>query len=142
MQGVKRFGLRGSLVLLMLDHIRFWIGLAIAYRVALPPRFAGVHNVFYVFSLRKYIPNSTYVLQCELPELRDSMTCGVPTLHIAREEKKELRNRAIPYVKVQWSNRKERSYVGACERNAQQVSLPLPRVLLRYDFKFRGRSFF
>ena len=34
----------------------------VAYRLALPPRLANVHNVFHIFMLRKYKPNPSHVL--------------------------------------------------------------------------------
>ena len=34
----------------------------VAYRLALPPQFSGVHNVFYVSMLRKYEPDPSHVL--------------------------------------------------------------------------------
>ena len=35
---------------------------AVAYRLALPPRLANVHNVFHVSMLRKYEPDPSHVL--------------------------------------------------------------------------------
>ena len=109
MRGVKRFGMRGKLSpryvgpYEILDRVG-----PVAYRLALPPRLAGVHNVFHVSTLRKYVSNSTHVLQYEPPELREDMSYEeFPVCILAREER-ELRNRAIPYVKVQWSNHGER----------------------------------
>ena len=37
----------------------------VAYRLVLPPELAGVHDVFHVSMLRKYIPDPTRVLQPE-----------------------------------------------------------------------------
>ncbi|XP_073271542.1 uncharacterized protein [Primulina huaijiensis] len=36
-----------------------------AYRVVLPPMLAGVHNVFYILMLRKYMSNPSHVLNYE-----------------------------------------------------------------------------
>ena len=34
----------------------------VAYRLAIPPQFSGVHNVFHVSMLRKYEPDPSHVL--------------------------------------------------------------------------------
>ena len=34
----------------------------IAYKLAFPPQLSGIHGVFHVFMLRKYEPDTTYVL--------------------------------------------------------------------------------
>lgn len=108
MRAVKRFGMRGKLSPRYVGpgEIVDRVG-PVAYRLALPPILARVHNVFHVFTLRKYVSNSTHVLQYVLPELREDITFEeFPVCVLARE--KELRNRVIPYVKVQWSNQNER----------------------------------
>lgn len=75
LRGVKRFGLQGKLGSLYVEPYENLnrVGL-VTYQLALPPRFAGVHNVYYVLTLREYISNSTCVLRCELHELREDMT--------------------------------------------------------------------
>ncbi|XP_020100809.1 uncharacterized protein LOC109718781 [Ananas comosus] len=74
MRGVMRFGVRGKLSPQYVGPFEVLerIG-AVAYRVALPPKLAGVHNVFHVSNLRKYIRNSTHVLEYEPVELREDM---------------------------------------------------------------------
>ncbi|WP_375617409.1 hypothetical protein [Bartonella sp. AC330YNZD] len=36
-----------------------------AYRLALPPQFAGIHDVFHVSMLRQYVPDPSHVLDWE-----------------------------------------------------------------------------
>ena len=43
----------------------------VAYRVALPPRLAGVHNVFHVPMLRKYVHRLSHVIDYELLQIRE-----------------------------------------------------------------------
>ncbi|XP_020106671.1 uncharacterized protein LOC109722904 [Ananas comosus] len=102
---VKRFGVCGKLSpryvgpFEILEHVG-----AVAYKLALPPRLAGVHNVFHISNLRKYIRNSTHVLEYEPVELNEDMTYEEYPICILDREEKKLQNRTIPYVKVQWSN--------------------------------------
>ncbi|XP_020080766.1 uncharacterized protein LOC109728532 [Ananas comosus] len=105
MQGVRRFGIRGKLSPRYVGPFKILerVG-AVAYKLALPPRLAGVHNVFYVSNLRKYVRNSTHVLEYEPVELSEDMTYEEYLVCILDREENKLRNRTIPYVKVQWSN--------------------------------------
>ena len=45
-----------------------------AYQLALPPALSGVHDVFHVSMLRKYIPNPSHVLDYSQLELDDRLT--------------------------------------------------------------------
>ena len=57
-RGVVRFGKRGKLSPRVIGPFEILerIG-TVAYRVALPPSMSGVHEVFHVSMLRKYIPD-------------------------------------------------------------------------------------
>nr|CAD1842502.1 unnamed protein product [Ananas comosus var. bracteatus] len=74
-KGIRRFGIRGKLsprfigpyeILKRVDPV--------AYRLALPPNLSGVHNVFHVSVLRKYIFDPAYVLDALPLELRDDLS--------------------------------------------------------------------
>ena len=62
-RGVVRFGKRGKLLLRFIGPFEILkrIG-TFAYRLALPPSLAGVHEVFHVSMLQKYTPDSTHVV--------------------------------------------------------------------------------
>ncbi|XP_043705626.1 uncharacterized protein LOC122655504 [Telopea speciosissima] len=76
----------------------------VAYRLALPPTLAGVHDVFHVSMLRKYIPDLAHVLSQKLPELAEDMTYEEKPVEILEHKEYHLGNHTIPYVKVHWSN--------------------------------------
>ena len=63
-KGVMRFGVRGKLSPRFVGPFEILekIG-AVAYRLALPPSLAGVHNVFHVSILRKYVPDPNHVVE-------------------------------------------------------------------------------
>jgi hypothetical protein len=55
-RGVKRFGIKGKLVLCYISPFLILARLGnVAYHLELPPILAGVHNVFHVFQLMKYL---------------------------------------------------------------------------------------
>ena len=75
-----------------------------AYRLDLPEEFSRVHNVFHISMLRKYIPDSSHVLETPEIELRDDLSYEEQPVQILGREEKKLRNKIIPLVKVLWRN--------------------------------------
>ncbi|XP_047339889.1 uncharacterized protein LOC124943429 [Impatiens glandulifera] len=76
----------------------------VAYRLALPPNFDTVHNVFHVSNLGKYILNPTHIIHHkEVQWTPDLAYEEVPTQIIATQVRK-LINKEINMVKVLWRN--------------------------------------
>ena len=69
-----------------------------AYRLALPPSLARVHNVFHV-SMKDHI-----ITNFEDLELQSNLTYEEKPICILVREIKTLRNKEIPLVKVLWKN--------------------------------------
>ena len=46
----------------------------VAYRLALPPTLAVVHNVFHVSMLRKYTPDPTHIIEYEMLPLQEDLS--------------------------------------------------------------------
>ncbi|XP_022154998.1 uncharacterized protein LOC111022142 [Momordica charantia] len=90
-KGILRFGKKGKSV-------------QVAYRLALPPSLAAVHNVFLVSMLRKYIHDPSHVLDPKLLLLDESLCYKEVPVKILAKETKLLRNRTIHLVKVLWRN--------------------------------------
>ena len=88
MKGVMRFGKKGKLAPRYIGtfEIRSKIG-EVAYRLVLPPELSRIHPVFHVSMLRKYISDSSHVLQPQAVELSE-----------------DLMYKEIPMAKVLWSN--------------------------------------
>nr|CAD1817059.1 unnamed protein product [Ananas comosus var. bracteatus] len=101
MRGVKRFGVRKKLSPRYIGPYEVLErNGAVAYRLALPPKLADVHNVFHVSNLPKYVHDPEHALLYEPPKLQEDMSYEeIPVSVIAREVRK-LRSREIPYVKV------------------------------------------
>ncbi|XP_028781487.1 uncharacterized protein LOC114737698 [Neltuma alba] len=74
----------------------------VAYRVALPPLLANVHNVFHVSKLKKYHPDPSHIIELEEIELRENMTYKAKPERIIDVRDKQLRNKTIRLVKVIW----------------------------------------
>ncbi|XP_020084891.1 uncharacterized protein LOC109707769 [Ananas comosus] len=109
MRGVKRFCVRGKLSPRYIGSFEILerIG-AMAYKLALPPRLAGVHDVFYVSQLRKYVYDPEHVLAYVPMELQEDMTYEESLAYIVDREVRKLRNREIPYVKIHWCEHGDR----------------------------------
>ena len=76
----------------------------VAFRLVLPPSLSGVHNVFHVSMLRKYIPDPSHVVDYEPLKLRDDLIYEEQPVKIVDNKEQELKCRTIRYVKVQWRN--------------------------------------
>ena len=81
-----------------------------SYRLELPEKLAGVHNVFHVSHLRKCLHETAEVVEPNILEEaeveREATVRRVPT-RIVGTEIKMLRNREVKLVKVQWSDTEE-----------------------------------
>ncbi|XP_073153033.1 uncharacterized protein [Henckelia pumila] len=65
-KGVMRFGKRGKLSPRYIGPFEILEKVVVrAYRVALPPNFDGVPNVFHISMLRKYVANPSHVIRHE-----------------------------------------------------------------------------
>lgn len=75
-----------------------------AYRVPSPPNLSGVHNVFHISMLRKYIPNPSHVIRHELVQWTPNLSYEETQVQILNRQVRKLRNREIKMVKVIWRN--------------------------------------
>ncbi|KAM6587392.1 hypothetical protein CsatA_009997 [Cannabis sativa] len=102
---VKRFGKRGKLSpryvgpFQILDRVG-----SVAYRIALPPSLSGVHNVFHVSQLRKYVSDPSHVLSYETLGLQEDLSYNERPVKILDQKDRILRNKTITLVKVLWKN--------------------------------------
>ena len=74
----------------------------VAYRLALPPTMTVVHDVFHVSMLRKYIDDPTHILKYPEMEITKDLNHEVQPEKILDRSEKQLRNKKIPLVKIQW----------------------------------------
>jgi len=120
-RGVMRFGKKGKLSpryvgpFEILDRIG-----EVAYRIALPPQFSGLHDVFHVSMLRKYVADPSHVIQLEVPEIRQDLSLEERPVEIVDRMDHRLRRRTIPMVKVRWQHHSEREATWEVEEEVRK----------------------
>ena len=120
-KGVMRFGIKGKLSPQFIGPFEILDRVGeVAYRLALPPMLAGVHNVFHVSMLRKYVPDRNHVVAYEPLKLREDLTYEEQPERIVDKKVQELRRRTIQYVKVQWNNHSERETTWELEEEMRE----------------------
>lgn len=104
-KGVFRFGKKGKLSPRFIGPFEVLerIG-SVAYRVALPPQLSRLHNVFHVSVLRKYVPDSSHVLNYQPIQIAEDMSYEERPVEIVDKKQQVLRTRIISFVKVRWGN--------------------------------------
>ncbi|XP_050267314.1 uncharacterized protein LOC126712144 [Quercus robur] len=105
MKGVMRFGKKGKLSPRFISPFEILKRIGkVSYKLALPPTLAGVHNVFHVSMLRRYIPNPSHVLNYEPLKIKDNLTYEEVPIQILDCKDQVLRTKTISLVKVLWKN--------------------------------------
>jgi hypothetical protein len=74
----------------------------VAYRLALPPHLHKTHNVFHVSILCHYVVDESHKLNWKELQVSDVETFTVEPLRILDRRVRQLRNRLVDQVKVQW----------------------------------------
>ncbi|XP_052172279.1 uncharacterized protein LOC127788208 [Diospyros lotus] len=103
MKGVHQFEILGKLSLRYVGPFEILkrVG-SLAYKLALPPQLAGVHNVFHVSMLRKYVSDPQHIINYQTIGIGEDVACEEFPVSILEQKEKVLRNQTIPFVKVQW----------------------------------------
>ncbi|KAL0554278.1 hypothetical protein IC582_008195 [Cucumis melo] len=105
MKGVMRFEKKGKLSPHFVGPFEILERIGpVAYRLALPPSFSAVHDVFHVSMLRKYVVDPTHVVDYEPLKINENLSYEEQPVEILAREVKVLRNRGISLVKVLWRN--------------------------------------
>uniref|UniRef100_A0A1S4C764 RNA-directed DNA polymerase homolog n=1 Tax=Nicotiana tabacum TaxID=4097 RepID=A0A1S4C764_TOBAC len=105
MKGVMRFGKRDKLspMFIGLYEILDRVG-AVAYRLVLPLELSFIHPVFYVSILRKYISDSSQVLEAPTIPFDEKLSYEEEPMAIVVRQIRKLRSKEIVFVKVLWRN--------------------------------------
>ena len=104
-RGVVRFGKRGKLSLRVIGpfEILEMIG-TFAYRLALPPSMSGVHEMFHVSMLQKYIPDPAHVVDWGHIEIDTDGTFEKGPVCIVDSRDQVLQRKTVRLVLVLWKD--------------------------------------
>lgn len=107
-KGIVRFGTTGKLSPRYISpfDIIARVG-SLAYRLQLPESMSGIHNVFHVSMLRKYLRDPDHKIDLELITVQQDLTMECHPVRILDSSERVMRRRAIKYVKVLWTNQSE-----------------------------------
>lgn len=120
MKGVKRFGKKGKLAPRYVGPFRILDRIGpVAYRLDLPEKLAGVHNVFHVSMLKKLKTLSheeetlkkeerTRFVNLEELDFQPDASYVEKPIRILERKEHPLRNRTVRLVKVLWSHHNEK----------------------------------
>ena len=78
----------------------------VAYRLALPPTLQGIHDVFHVSNLRRYVADPTPVILHQPLHLKKNLSYIKEPIRLLERVDRTLRNKTIPFVKVLWKHHK------------------------------------
>ncbi|XP_050373418.1 uncharacterized protein LOC126791060, partial [Argentina anserina] len=99
MRGVVRFGKKGKLAPRYVGPFEILEKVGeLAYRLALPTSMSGVHNVFHISMLRKYVPDESHVIDHSTIEVKENATFVVEPVRILDRTTKKLRRREVELV--------------------------------------------
>ena len=74
-----------------------------AYRLDLPAKLSGIHNVFHVSMLRKYVADPSHVIPHEEIQVLTDTTYVEKPIQIIDTKEVVLRTKTIKWVKVLWA---------------------------------------
>ncbi|XP_073019106.1 uncharacterized protein [Primulina eburnea] len=108
MKGVMTFGKKGKPSHRFIGPFEILerVG-TLAYRVALPPNLAGVHNVFHILMLWKYMSNHSHVMNYKPLQLTSNLSFEERPTQILDRQGRRLQNKVIQMVNVKWLNHSE-----------------------------------
>ncbi|KAK6123724.1 hypothetical protein DH2020_042538 [Rehmannia glutinosa] len=103
-KSISRFGKRGKLRPRYIGPFEILARVGdLAYRLALPPQFTSVHNVFHVSMLRKYVHDPSHIINYSGLEINRDLSYEEVPIAVLDRKTHKLRNKDINLVKVQWS---------------------------------------
>ena len=102
-----------------------------AYRLALPPELAKLHDVFHVSMLRKCHSDGSHILQVQEVQVQEDFSYDEEPKAILAREVKQLQNKQVQLVKALATPWQGRSYFGA--RSNYESTVP---TTLRFRYEF------
>uniref|UniRef100_A0A2N9I829 Reverse transcriptase domain-containing protein n=1 Tax=Fagus sylvatica TaxID=28930 RepID=A0A2N9I829_FAGSY len=101
MKGVMRFGKKGKLSPRYVGPFEILERVGpVAYKLALPPALSGIHNVFHISMLRRYVSDPSHILSYEPLQVQEDLSYEEMPMKILDRKDQVLRNKTIRLVKV------------------------------------------
>jgi hypothetical protein len=105
MKGVRRFEVKEKLApryigpFLILKKCG-----SVAYKLKLPPSLVGVHDIFHVSQLKKYLKAPMDIVLPDVTSLEADLTYLEHPIKILNQKDRVMRWKTINFFKVQWIN--------------------------------------
>ena len=108
MKGAHRFGIKGKLAPRYIGPFTILERRGkVAYQLELPPNLSQVHGVFHVSQLRRCFKDPIRAVDHEVLELQQDLSYKEHLVRILHQAERRTRQKAIKFVKVQWSHHSE-----------------------------------
>jgi hypothetical protein len=105
MKSVKRFGVKEKLSPRYIGPFPILEKCGnVTYKLELPSSLVGVHDIFHVSQLKKYLKVPMDVVLSEVAPLETDLTYPEHPIKILDQKSRVTRRKMIKFYKVQWSN--------------------------------------
>nr|GEZ19319.1 hypothetical protein [Tanacetum cinerariifolium] len=127
-KGVMRFKNKGKLSPRFIGPFKILKRVGeVAGVLELPEEMKGIHNTFHVSYLRKCLANESSVIALDEVEISQELTFQEEPVAILGRKSRQLRNKEISLVKVEWNHRKGTSLRWEPE---EKMRIRYPKMLL------------
>ncbi|KAD6118893.1 hypothetical protein E3N88_10164 [Mikania micrantha] len=105
---VVRFGAKGKLAPRYVGPLEITQRICpVAYRLRLPNKLSGVHDVFHVSNLKRCLADESLVIPLEEIQVDEQLHFIEESVEVMDREVKRLKRSCIPIVKVRWNSYRE-----------------------------------
>jgi hypothetical protein len=102
---VKRFGMNGKLAPHYIGPFPIPEKFGnVAYKLDLPPSLAGVHDIFHVLQLKKFLKVPVDVVLTDVTPLKADLTYPKHPVKVMDQKDCVTSRKTIKFFKIQWSN--------------------------------------
>jgi hypothetical protein len=108
MKGVRRFGVKGKLAPHCIGPSPFIEKCGtVAYKLHLPPSLAGVHDIFHVSQVKKFLRAPMDVMFPEVTPFKADLRYPEHPIKVLDQKDRVTWCKTIEFFKIQWSNNTE-----------------------------------
>ncbi|KAD7117082.1 hypothetical protein E3N88_04350 [Mikania micrantha] len=112
-KGVIRFGKQGKLNPRYIGPFEILIRIGpMAYQLNLPAELDGVHNVFHVSNLKKYLSDETLVIPPDEIQVDKQLRFVGEPVEITDREVKRIKQSRIPIARLRWNSKRGPKFAG------------------------------